>query len=135
MGQPNGEPSILKLEDLPTEYHRLNFLVDAGDDRIKQELEISLNAGAFVGFHIVNDESFLAGLLFMLLFCDCLHPAIRRVFRPVSAVFFFLPPKLVHIFRKTKYFFKKIVQVVDVGRFLTNRVALCCITIDYNNGC
>jgi len=49
MGQPNGEPSILKLEDLPTEYHRLNFLVDAGDDRIKQELEISLNAGALVG--------------------------------------------------------------------------------------
>lgn len=49
MGQPNGEPAILKLEDLPTEYHRLNFLVDAGDDRIKQELEISLNAGALVG--------------------------------------------------------------------------------------
>ena len=49
MGQPNGEPAVLKLENLPTEYHRLNFLVDAGDDRIKQELEISLNAGALVG--------------------------------------------------------------------------------------
>ena len=49
MGQPNGEPAVLKLEDLPIEYHRLNFLVDAGDDRIKQELEISLNAGALVG--------------------------------------------------------------------------------------
>ena len=49
MGQPNGEPAVLKLEDLPTEYHRLNFLVDAGDDRIKQELEVSLNAGALVG--------------------------------------------------------------------------------------
>lgn len=49
MGQPNGEPAVLKLEDLPTEYHRLNFLVDSGDDRIKQELEISLNAGALVG--------------------------------------------------------------------------------------
>ena len=49
MGQPNGEPAVLKLEDLPREYHRLNFLVDAGDDRIKQELEISLNAGALVG--------------------------------------------------------------------------------------
>ena len=49
MGQPNGEPAVLKLEDLPKEYHRLNFLVDAGDDRIKQELEISLNAGALVG--------------------------------------------------------------------------------------
>ena len=49
MGQPNGEPAVLKLEDLPKEYHRLNFLVDVGDDRIKQELEISLNAGALVG--------------------------------------------------------------------------------------
>ena len=49
MGQPNGEPSILKLEDLPHEYHRLNFLVDMGDDRIQQELEISLNAGNIVG--------------------------------------------------------------------------------------
>lgn len=49
MGQPNGEPSILRLEDLPQEYHRLNFLVDMGDDRIQQELEISLNAGNIVG--------------------------------------------------------------------------------------
>ncbi|MEE0457288.1 MAG: DNA methyltransferase [Anaerovibrio sp.] len=49
MGQPNGEPAILKLEDLPREYHRLNFLVDMGDDRIKRELEISLNAGTLVG--------------------------------------------------------------------------------------
>ena len=40
MGQPNGEPAVLKLEDLPREYHRLNFLVDMGDDRIKRELEI-----------------------------------------------------------------------------------------------
>lgn len=49
MGQPNGEPAVLKLEDLPREYHRLNFLVDMGDDRIKRELEISLNAGTLVG--------------------------------------------------------------------------------------
>ena len=49
MGQPNGEPSILKLEDLANEYHRLNFLVDMGDDRIQKELEISLNAGNIVG--------------------------------------------------------------------------------------
>ena len=49
MGQPNGEPAVLKLEDLPQEYHRLNFLVDTGDDRIKKELEVSLNAGTLVG--------------------------------------------------------------------------------------
>ena len=49
MDQPNGEPSILRLADLPEEYHRLNFLVDMGDDRIQKELEISLNAGTLVG--------------------------------------------------------------------------------------
>ncbi len=49
MDQPNGEPSIVKLADLPEEYHRLNFLVDMGDDRIQKELEISLNAGTLVG--------------------------------------------------------------------------------------
>ena len=48
MGQPNGEPSVLRLEELPQEYHRLNFLVDTGDDRIQKELEISLNAGTLV---------------------------------------------------------------------------------------
>ncbi len=49
MGQPNGEPSILKLENLPEEYYRLNFLVDTGDDHIKKELKVSLEAGALVG--------------------------------------------------------------------------------------
>ena len=49
MGQPNGEPSVIDLEDLPQEYHRLNFLVDIGDDRIQKELEVSLDAGTLVG--------------------------------------------------------------------------------------
>ena len=49
MGQPNGEPSIIELKDLPTEYHRLNFLVDTGSDRIRQELQVSLSAGNLVG--------------------------------------------------------------------------------------
>ncbi len=36
MERPNGEPEIIKLEDLPKEYFRLNFLTDTGDENIKR---------------------------------------------------------------------------------------------------
>ncbi len=49
MANPNSEPEILKLADLPKEYNRLNFLVDTTHDNIKKELEVSLNAGTLVG--------------------------------------------------------------------------------------
>ena len=49
MANPNCEPEILKLADLPKEYNRLNFLVDTTHDNIKKELEVSLNAGTLVG--------------------------------------------------------------------------------------
>ena len=49
MEQPNGEPEIILLENLETEYYRLQFLVDAGNEHIKKEMEISLQAGELVG--------------------------------------------------------------------------------------
>ncbi len=49
MNRPNDTPEIIKLEELETEYHRLQFLVDTGNDRIKKEMEISLQAGELVG--------------------------------------------------------------------------------------
>ncbi len=49
MERPNGEPEIIKLEDLPKEYFRLNFLTDTGDENIKLEMEVSLQAGELVG--------------------------------------------------------------------------------------
>ncbi len=49
MNRPNDEPEVLKLEDLEREYHRLNFLVDTGNEHIKKEMEISLQAGELVG--------------------------------------------------------------------------------------
>ena len=49
MEQPNGEPAIILLKDLPKEYHRLKFLVDTGSKRIKKELELSIAAGKLVG--------------------------------------------------------------------------------------
>ena len=49
MERPTGEPESLLLENLGTEYYRLNFLVDTGDSNIKKEMEVSLQAGEIVG--------------------------------------------------------------------------------------
>lgn len=49
MNRPNGEPEEILLENLPTEYYRLNFLVDTGNANIKREMEISMQAGELVG--------------------------------------------------------------------------------------
>lgn len=49
MNRPNDDPEILKLANLEKEYSRLNFLVDTGDENIKREIEISIQAGELVG--------------------------------------------------------------------------------------
>ena len=49
MNQPNAEPEIVKLADLEKEYTRLEFLVDAGNENLKKEMEISIKAGEIVG--------------------------------------------------------------------------------------
>ena len=49
MERPTGEPEIVLLENLGAEYYRLQFLVDTGDENIKKEMEISLQAGEIVG--------------------------------------------------------------------------------------
>lgn len=49
MNRPNDTPEVIKLEELETEYHRLQFLVDTGNERIKKEMQISLQAGDLVG--------------------------------------------------------------------------------------
>ena len=49
MNRPNDEPEVVALADLEKEYRRLNFLVDTGDENIKKEMEISLQAGEIVG--------------------------------------------------------------------------------------
>ena len=49
MNRPNDEPEVVTLDDLEKEYHRLNFLVDTGDENIKKEMEVSLQAGEIVG--------------------------------------------------------------------------------------
>ncbi len=49
MNRPNDEPEIVLLENLEKEYHRLGFLVDTGNENIKKEMQISLQAGQLVG--------------------------------------------------------------------------------------
>ena len=49
MNRPNDTPEVIKLEELATEYSRLQFLVDTGNERIQKEMQISLQAGELVG--------------------------------------------------------------------------------------
>lgn len=49
MERPSGEPEVILLKDLETEYYRMQFLIDTGDSSIKKEMEISLQAGELVG--------------------------------------------------------------------------------------
>ena len=46
---PYGDPKIIYLKDLPTEYYRLQFLVDSGNKHIEKEMEVSIEAGEIVG--------------------------------------------------------------------------------------
>ncbi|MBQ3593538.1 MAG: class I SAM-dependent DNA methyltransferase, partial [Clostridia bacterium] len=54
MEKPTGEPESILLKDFGKEYYRLQFLVDTGDDNIRREMEISIQAGNLVG--VLYDE-------------------------------------------------------------------------------
>ncbi len=54
MEKPSGEPESILLKDLPKEYYRLQFLVDTGNENIKREMEVSIQAGNLVG--VLYDE-------------------------------------------------------------------------------
>ncbi|MDD4211696.1 MAG: N-6 DNA methylase, partial [Clostridia bacterium] len=49
MEKPNGDPESILLKDLEKECYRLQFVVDAGNENIKKEMEISIKAGELVG--------------------------------------------------------------------------------------
>ncbi len=49
MENPNGEPQEVLLENLPKEYYRLQFIVDKGNENLKKEMEVSIQAGEIVG--------------------------------------------------------------------------------------
>lgn len=49
MENPNGEPAVIRLADLPKEYYRLQFLVPGENEHLEKELEVSIQAGELVG--------------------------------------------------------------------------------------
>ena len=49
MERPRGEPEIIELANLEKEYYRLQFLVDAGNEHLKREMEVSIAAGEIDG--------------------------------------------------------------------------------------
>ena len=49
MEQPNGEPEQILLENLGKEYYRLMFLVDAKNEHLSKEMQVSMKAGEIVG--------------------------------------------------------------------------------------
>ncbi len=49
MEKPNAEPSIVKLENLKSEYYRLEILVDKTNTQIERETKVSIQAGELVG--------------------------------------------------------------------------------------
>lgn len=44
-----GEPEEILLENLEKKYYRLQFLVETGNEHLKREMEISIQAGELVG--------------------------------------------------------------------------------------
>ena len=81
MNTPNAEPEIVRLEDLASCYHQLSFLVDSGNENIKREEELSIQAGEIVGklydalakqYHDIDDpltQRSLNVLCVRLVFC------------------------------------------------------------------
>ncbi len=49
MERPNGEPEQILLENLGKEYYRLMFLVDAKNEHLSKEMQVSMKAGEIVG--------------------------------------------------------------------------------------
>lgn len=49
MEKPGGEPEKILLEDLEKDYYRLQFLVEAGNNHLEREKDISIAAGDIVG--------------------------------------------------------------------------------------
>lgn len=49
MEKPNSEPSIVKLEDLETDYYRMEILVDKTNTQIEKETQVSIKAGELIG--------------------------------------------------------------------------------------
>ena len=71
MEQPSGEPLKIELANLGRDYYLLQFLVNKESDKLKREMNISLQAGDLVGelydeilkqYNDPNDDKVLSSL-------------------------------------------------------------------------
>lgn len=77
MEQPTGTPERIGLKDLADKYDDMTFLVDAGDDSVKKETEVSVAAGELVGKlyealqkqYTTPDDHSLNALCVRIVFC------------------------------------------------------------------
>lgn len=77
MEQPTGTPERIGLKDLADKYDDMTFLVDAGDDSVKKETEVSVAAGELVGKlyealqkqYTAPDDHSLNALCVRIVFC------------------------------------------------------------------
>ena len=77
MEQPTGTPERIGLKDLADKYDDMTFLVDAGDDSVKKETEVSVAAGELVGKlyealqkqYTTSDDHSLNALCVRIVFC------------------------------------------------------------------
>lgn len=77
MEQPTGTPERIGLKDLADKYDDMMFLVDAGDDSVKKETEVSVAAGELVGKlyealqkqYTAPDDHSLNALCVRIVFC------------------------------------------------------------------
>ena len=58
MNRPNDAPELVMLSNLEKEYKRLQFLVDKENDHIKQEMEVSIQAGDLVDRAVMQAYGF-----------------------------------------------------------------------------
>ena len=49
MENPHGEPEVMLLENLETDWERMRFLVEQGNEHLQKEMEVSLKAGEIIG--------------------------------------------------------------------------------------
>lgn len=49
MQKPLDAPEVVLLENLEKEYYRLQFLIEQGNEHLKKEMEVSLQAGEIIG--------------------------------------------------------------------------------------
>lgn len=66
MEKPNSEPEQILLENLPSEFYRLQFIIDTRDEHIKKEMEVSLQADELVDVQDSVPDLYQSGAVWIM---------------------------------------------------------------------